>query len=98
MSSKQIANKLTLCGVLLSPLWSNRRQTEGKDRCFSVGCKRKRTHTNTNKASVLYSLRPVRVGVEGSALEVVLKVTVFAGVRANSLAMYKNAKTICVLP
>lgn len=56
------------------------------------------THTKTNKASVLYSLRPVRVGVEGSALEVVLKVTVFAGVRANSLAMYKNAKTICVLP
>lgn len=43
-----------------------------------------------HEEGVLNSLRPVRVGVEGSALGVVLKVTLFPGVRANSLAIYKN--------
>lgn len=45
---------------------------------------------------VLNSLRPVRVGVEGSASGVVLKVTLFPGVRANSLAIYKNT-TKCLI-
>lgn len=43
-----------------------------------------------HEEGVLNSLRPVLVGVEGSALGVVLKVTLFPGVRANSLAIYKN--------
>lgn len=38
------------------------------------------------------SLRPDLVGVDGSASGVVLKVTVFAGVRANSLAVNESDK------
>lgn len=40
------------------------------------------------------SLRPVRVGVDGSISGVALKVTVFAGVRANSLAMNKRQEKV----
>lgn len=39
------------------------------------------------------SLRPDLVGVDGSMSGVVLKVTVFAGVRANSFAMNESHKT-----
>lgn len=75
------------CPAFTSLVWSKRDRVKG---WTQLGVKRHQK----NKANVLNSLRPARVGVEGSVSGVVLKVTVFAEVRANSLAMYKNTKTI----
>lgn len=46
----------------------------------------------SNKESEPNSLRPVRVGVEGSPLGVSPKVTLFPGVRAKSLASCTKKK------
>lgn len=72
------------CPAYSSLLWKEGRQSSLKGEVIG------RFTTSKNEERWLSLLRPVLVGVEGSVL--VLKVTDFAGVRANSLAKDGNER------
>lgn len=86
MVSPSAVSYFHLCGL------DGEEEEKEKEKNRLDGMKMEDMMDTKGRDGVLYLLRPVRVGVEGSTLGFVLKVTLFPGVRANSFAMYMNTK------